>query len=214
MPETCASSARTRCTGTSRRYHRLVSYRRSPSTSPLFSFFDCKKSWTLCGVKVTIESYDTCLVPNDPIGIVPVRISEMFSWRYQPAVGRVLNEAGGRNPRLANGTDGLGGDGIGVVDGGVFDEILGEDGDELASEREKVLIFDTLKEEAEMRLIFRPLPQLHFHLRFASLYFVKSLRHQYYAPSAKCKWYSIKGNFHLNWFHLTPGKVYKPNKTV
>ena len=74
-------------------------------------------------------------MPNYPIGIVLVRISMMFSWRYLPAVGRVLNEAGGRNPRLANWTDGLGGDGIGVVDGGVFDEILGEDGDELASVR-------------------------------------------------------------------------------
>ena len=70
-------------------------------------------------------------------------LQDVFSLGQQPAVGRVLNEAGGRNPRLANGTDGLGGDGIGVVDGGVFDEILGEDGHELASEREKVLIFDT-----------------------------------------------------------------------
>ena len=65
----------------------------------------------------------------------------MFSW-CQPAVGRVLDEAGWRHPRLAHGTDGLGRDSIdGVVDGGVFAQVLWEDGDELAPERSEVYIF-------------------------------------------------------------------------
>ena len=50
----------------------------------------------------------------------------------------MFDEAGGRNPGLARGTDDLGGDGgivVGVVCGGVSAEVLREDGDELAPER-------------------------------------------------------------------------------